>query len=311
MHIDAIPQLDLPKIAILFAAHNGKLYIKQQLDSIFSQHDVDVTVFVSIDKSSDGTECLVDKYAKANGKVISLTGGVTYGAAAPNFFRLLCEVDISGFDYIAFSDQDDIWNRDKLSSHISLLKKNNADGVSSNVIAFWKDGATKLIEKSKPQKKYDFLFESSGPGCTFLMTPWLVNKVKQCLLSNEVAKNVALHDWLTYAVCRSSGKKWVIDAAPSIMYRQHAHNVLGANSGFRALFARVLKMKQGWYRAEVMKICQVCSSISTDKMLPFILDCLKNKRYFSTLRLLPFVKNFRRDPIERLALALMILFGLF
>ena len=299
------------RVAVLMATYNGMNWLEEQVSSILNQSGVDVHLFVSDDSSVDCTYEFLNARADADSRIVILPKIDRLGSAGTNFYRLICDVDVSGFDYIAFADQDDIWSLDKLSRHIDLIQSSNAEAVSSNVLAFWPDGSQKLIDKSQPQQNYDFLFESAGPGCTFLMTPWLVNQVKQCLLSNEVAKDVALHDWLAYAVCRSSGKKWVIDATPSIMYRQHAHNVLGANSGFRALFARVLKMKQGWYRAEVMNICQVCSSISTDKMFPFILDCLKNKRYFSTLRLLPFVKNFRRDPFERLALALMILFGLF
>jgi rhamnosyltransferase len=301
----------LKKIAVLLTTFNGVEFLGEQVYTILNQIDVNITLYVSDDHSSDGTLQYLNDLAGLNSRIVILPKTERVGAAGKNFYRLVCDVDTSGFDYVAFADQDDIWNLDKLSRHVELIKAKNAECVSSNVMAFWPEGSKKLICKSQPQKKYDFIFESAGPGCTFLMTPLLVNKLRQCLLSNQIAKDIALHDWLTYAVCRSLGKKWVIDATPSIMYRQHANNVLGANSGFRALFARMLKMKQGWYRAEVMKICQVCSSISTDKMFPFILDCLKSKRYFSTLRLLPLVKNFRRDPFERLALALMIMFGLF
>lgn len=43
------------KIAILLAAYNGKAYLKEQIDSILNQEDVAVTIFISIDTSSDGT----------------------------------------------------------------------------------------------------------------------------------------------------------------------------------------------------------------------------------------------------------------
>ena len=65
------------------------------------------------------------------------------------------------------------------------------------------------------------------------MTPWLVSKVREQLLdAHSPAKNVALHDWLTYAVCRAHGKRWVIDDKSSVKYRQHGNNVVGANVGF-------------------------------------------------------------------------------
>jgi len=120
-----------------------------------------------------------------------------------------------------------------------MSKSYGADGVSSNVLAFWPDGKQKLIHKAQPQREFDYLFESAGPGCTFLMTPWLINKVKDLLLDESgVAGHVALHDWLVYAVCRASGKKWVIDKTPSMLYRQHGSNEFGANHGIRAKYAR-------------------------------------------------------------------------
>lgn len=237
----------LPRVAVLMATFNAGEWLVEQIYSIINQSFVHLTIFISDDGSTDGTLDYIKQLAEMESRVVLLPETSRMGSAGKNFSRLICNLDANAFDYISFADQDDVWNIDKLSSHISLIGHHHAEAVSSNVLAFWPDGSQKLITKSQSQQKYDFLFESAGPGCTFLMTPWLVNQVKQCLLINEVAKDVALHDWLSYAVCRSYGKKWVIDALPSIMYRQHAQNVLGANSGFRALFARVLKMKQGWY----------------------------------------------------------------
>lgn len=300
-----------PSVAVLMATYNGKLWLSEQVSSILKQVAVDVTLFLSDDHSTDGTLEYLKQLAESDSRVLVLPKTERMGSAGKNFYRLVCDVDISAFDYVAFADQDDIWNVNKLSSHVDLIRENHAEAVSSNAIAFWPDGRHKLIVKSQPQKAYDFLFESAGPGCTFLMTPWLVNQVKQQLLTNPVAGDVALHDWLTYAVCRSAGKSWVIDSVPSMKYRQHAHNVLGANSGFGALFARLEKMRHGWYRSEVIKICQVCTIQSSDDMYSFILACLQTKRYFSTLKLLPYIKYFRRDPVDRLALGVFIALGLF
>ena len=80
---------------------------------------------------------------------------------------------------------------------------------------------------------------------------WLVTKVREQLMDeHSPASNVVLHDWLTYAICRAYGHKWIIDSKPSIQYRQHQNNVIGANSGLKAKWARLIKLKQGWYRTE-------------------------------------------------------------
>ena len=51
------------KIAVLLASYNGVKYIKEQIDSILNQKDVDITIFISDDLSIDRTiEYLQDIY---------------------------------------------------------------------------------------------------------------------------------------------------------------------------------------------------------------------------------------------------------
>ena len=222
-----------PKIAVLLAAYNGMLYLPEQIDSILVQAGAVVTVYVSVDASSDGTEAWLDR--QTEDRVVVLTHNRHFGSAARNFFRILHEVDFSEFDFIGFADQDDIWLPNKLAQACEILRHSGADAYSSNVMAFWPNGKRKLITKSQHQRELDYLFESAGPGCTFLMSPWLVSRVREQLLdANSPAKNVALHDWLTYAICRAHGRFWVIDDKPSVKYRQHGSNVVGANVGFKA-----------------------------------------------------------------------------
>ena len=52
-----------PKVAVLLAAYNGMQWIEEQLASILGQSAVDVTVYISIDPSTDGTEAWCAAYA--------------------------------------------------------------------------------------------------------------------------------------------------------------------------------------------------------------------------------------------------------
>ena len=85
-----------------------------------------------------------------------------------DLFRLFRVVDFSGYDYISLADQDDVWLDCKLARACKLLREDEAEGYSSNVLAFWPDGRERLIEKAFPQRRWDFLFEGPGPGCTFV-----------------------------------------------------------------------------------------------------------------------------------------------
>lgn len=301
-----------PSVAVLMAAYNGKLWLSEQVSSILQQVGVDLTLFVSDDHSTDDTVEYLNQLAESDSRVVVLPKRVRMGSAGKNFYRLVCDVDVSGFDYVAFADQDDIWNLDKLSRHVNLIKSQNAECVSSNVMAFWPDGSQKLILKSQPQRSHDFIFEAAGPGCTFLMTPWLVNKLREAILSiSSPAKDVVMHDWLTYAICRAYKRKWVIDAAPSLMYRQHANNVIGANSGVKAVFNRLRKINDGWYRGEVTKICDVAVGINQDPKLIKLSKLLKARTLMSQLQLLPYVFQGRRKFVDRVVLGLTILLFVF
>jgi len=301
-----------PKIAVLLATYNGDKWLASQLDSILRQLNVSVTLFVSDDSSQDSTFSYLKKCAEKDLRVKILPRAQRARSAGKNFFRLLLDTELADCDYVALADQDDIWRPDKLIRHVELMRKNEVDGMSSNVTAFWPDGKTKLIDKSQPQRELDFLFESAGPGCTFLMTPWLVNEVKKQLTdSSSVANQVALHDWLVYAICRASGKKWLIDSESSIEYRQHDKNVVGANSGLKAKLERFKQISNGWYRQEVLKILDVSCQLSDDHQLHALKKVLQNPSFKSRISLLSYVHKARRRFYDRLFLGLMIILGLF
>lgn len=303
------------KVVVLLASFNGIAWLPSQLKSILNQLEVEVSLYISDDFSQDGSFDYLQQFARQHPRVHLLPQISKFGSAGKNFYRLIRDVDISGYDYVAYADQDDVWELDKLIRHINLLKKHGVEGISSNVMAFWPNGKKKLINKSQPQRALDYLFESAGPGCTFLMTPWLINTLKRLLNdSSSIAREVTLHDWLTYAVCRASGRTWWIDSMPSVQYRQHSHNVLGANSGTKAKLARVIKMADGWYRKEVLKVVQVCCAISDhseNQRLNQLHNCLTHAGVKSRFGLLSFVGEARRSFSARVFLAFSILIGLF
>ncbi len=302
----------MSRVAVLMATYNGMNWLEEQFSSILNQSGVDVHLFVSDDSSVDASFDFLNARALADSRISLLPKVDRMGSAGKNFYRLICDVEVTGFDYIAFADQDDIWSLDKLSRHIGLIQNSHAEAVSSNVLAFWPDGSQKLIRKSQPQKFFDFIFEAAGPGCTFLMTPWLVTKLRDEIQSiNSPAKNVVMHDWLTYAICRAYKRKWVIDAAPSLMYRQHANNVIGANSGIKAIINRLRKINGGWYRGEVSKICDVAVGINQDPKLIKLSRLLKARTFLSQLQLLLYVFQGRRKFVDRVVLVLTILLFLF
>ena len=246
------------KCAVLLAAYNGIQYIAEQVESIFQQINVDVMLFISVDLSTDGTLEWVTQLAKENSNVKLLPYGERFGGAAKNFFRLIKDVDLSSFDYVAFADQDDRWNLDKLARAINVLKDSDYSAYSSNVIAFWPDGKQRLVVKSQPQTRYDFIFEGAGPGCTYVIDIQLMSKIKEHMLLHwDLLQEVWLHDWFCYAFARTKNYKWFIDPVPSMDYRQHINNQIGAKKGLKAYLSRFRYIRSGFWFKQILLIARL------------------------------------------------------
>lgn len=246
-------------IVILLAAYNGENWLSPQIESILQQENINVKIFISIDISTDDTELLCSNLSNTDDRFTVLSSTKKFGSAAPNFFRLLRDVNFSDFDYIAFADQDDIWHSDKLSRAIQMLAEHACDGYSSNVTAFWPDGSEMLVDKAQPQVEWDYLFESAGPGCTFVMTQKLALELQAFVHTNKEAMSpVWLHDWFTYAFARSHGYKWYIDKYPSMLYRQHENNQVGVNTGYKALLHRIRYVLSGKALEQSFLIATLC-----------------------------------------------------
>lgn len=232
------------KICIFLAAYNGENYIVEQLQTILNQTQKPYKILINIDQSRDKTESIVKEFARTNPEIQILNSNKRFGSAAANFIHLLKNTDLTEVEYIALSDQDDLWKEDKLEKAIHKLEQ-GYDGYSSNVEAFWKGGRKKVLVKNQPQQKLDHLFESAGPGCTFVLTKRLALSLQEFLKGEQFDQLDNYHDWLIYAYARSNVFKWHIDSCPGVEYRQHNANVFGANVGIRAFISRIRRVLDG------------------------------------------------------------------
>lgn len=256
-----------PKIAVLLAAYNGMQWIEEQLSSILGQSAVEVTIYISIDPSFDGTEAWCTAYARNHSNVVVLPPVGKFGGASRNFFRLIRDVDFETYDFVAFADQDDRWHADKLRIAADTILRRGCDAYSSNVTAFWADGRKHLLNKAQPQVKWDFLFEAAGPGCTYVMTGALAQSIKASIIAQwQPLQQISLHDWYCYAFARSHGFQWYIDPVSTMDYRQHERNQVGANTGLSPLIARYKTIHDGWWFDQVRLIAGLVGQSQT----PFV-----------------------------------------
>lgn len=234
-------------VAVLLCTHNGEQYLEDQLGSILLQNIERIDVWASDDGSTDQTPAILAKYAKSwkKGKFI-IKRGPQKGFAA-NFLSLASDPQIAA-DYYAYSDQDDIWKNNKLSRAIHVLSEDVKQASlycsRTNLIS----STGKLLRKQSvlPQKQAHFrnaLVQSLAGGNTMVF-----NQPAKNLLSQAGMVNVISHDWWTYMLISGAEGKVFYDKIPSVFYRQHSSNLVGANNNFFAVLARFGTLFNGRFR---------------------------------------------------------------
>jgi len=240
----------LPKIAILLAGYDGQRYILEQVFSLINQKEVLVEIFIRVDGES---KTFIEFVVKLENQFenIHYIKGDKISSSSNNFYNLILGMRCYDFDYYALCDQDDIWLDNKLINAISHFNDHSVQGYSSAFTTFNSTGK-KLTHQLGSQKKYDYFFQSAGPGCTFVLSNRGFNFLQEFLRMNPSMLSVTAHDWLVYFIFRFNKMKWIIDTESYLLYRQHSVNVAGVNKGVKAKIKRVKLLFNGWYFSDLM-----------------------------------------------------------
>ena len=218
----------MKKIAVLMSTYNGERYLKQQIESILSQNvNAQVDLWVRDDGSSDSTCDILQSYAK-DGKLNWYTG--TNLKSALSFIDLI--KNVTGYDYYAFADQDDVWELNKLAislenlsdlTHIPALFFSNARLVDSNLNPIGRN-----VYKRHPKLDFYTLSCAGGLlGCTMCFN----EKLAKLLRMSPQRIDIVMHDFYAALVCEALNGKIVYNDSPLFNYRQHSNNVVGVSVG--------------------------------------------------------------------------------
>lgn len=304
----------MPKVLVLLASYNGLSWIQEQINSILGQVDVDIHILLSDDLSTDGTrELLVELYKDVH-QITLLFSNVRRGSGGACFKNLFQIANIAGFDYVAFADQDDIWNVNKLVNGVRALQSSGASGYSSAVVAFWDDDRTIVLSQNANIRLADFIFEGAGQGCSFILRADIFKDIQQfCQTNQDLIENFYYHDWLTYLLIRSWGRSWYFDPVPGLMYRQHISNDTGARYfGFDSISKRLSLIRNGWYKGQVSLAFTLFScSGGSNELISKIKNVFLMKRSLRrSISLAAFVLFYgRRRFSDRLVIIFSIIFG--
>ncbi len=220
---------NIPAVAVLMSTYNGEKYLREQLDSIFLQEKVRLTLFVRDDGSVDRTVKILEEYA-TNHPIILWKDPGNVGPGE-SFLRLLRRyAHEPGFDFFAFSDQDDIWLENKLSVAVEQITNCEVSGpilYSSNQLLYINEEVVGLRHKNR--QSVDLIPRMSGntiAGCTFVMNRALAILVANADMPAQKVLRRRIHDtWvlLTAIVCGYV----IYDETAYIWYRIHQDNAVG------------------------------------------------------------------------------------
>lgn len=277
------------KVAVLLATFNGEKFIYKQLETILSQKNVDIHIFINDDVSNDETILQIKKFDFTN-KIHYKVNKERLGPGK-NFYNLISSNKLSKFDYVALSDQDDVWLDMKISDGIDAINSGDYDCYSSDFFIQYDSNNTALryYKKSYKLKKYDYLFESPGPGCSFILTKNFVSFLSNFIKNNKVT--FPYHDWFIYALARTNGYNWIIDSKSNLIYRQHDNNVVGANLGIKAYIKRFSRIISGTYYRDHNLLKSQLNNLDLHKKnnLFFLLNIYETRRKLNHVFIMFFI----------------------
>ena len=213
----------MKSVQILLSSYNGERFIREQLDSLLRQEGVKVSILVRDDGSRDATQAILEEYACGH-ETLRWYTGENLGPGG-SFLDLLRRADPA--DYYAFSDQDDVWDADKLLCAVRMLEALPESGPAmyhSNLrIVDSELNFCRMSHSGSHQNtdRYSALVDPLATGCTMVF-----NRALAELVNSADTREVGLHDiWVTL-LCSLFGTV-VYDPEAHISYRQHENNVIG------------------------------------------------------------------------------------
>lgn len=292
------PMSPSPRVAILLCTFHGQRHLVEQLESFAAQSHTNWEVFASDDGSLDDTHAILEAYrAQWGPDRLSIHFGPAEGFAA-NFLSLTCNAAIQA-TYYAYSDQDDIWESDKLQRAVEWLGR-----VDPGTPALYctrtriVDAHNRVIGMSplfsRQPSFRNALTQNIGGGNTMVF-----NQAARLLLKSAGdVVDVVSHDWWLYMVVTGCGGVVCYDPYPSLRYRQHQHNAIGMNSSWLARLQRGAMLFKGRFQAWSDLHIAAIERIH-DKLTPSSQEALANFSIARKAWLLPRLVGMKRAGVYR------------
>ncbi len=204
--------MHLPLISIVVSTYNGEKFLKEQIDSIIEQTYPNLEIIIADDASTDNTRKIISGYQSYPSiKIIYRENNIGY---SQNFYE--AAISASG-DYIAFSDQDDIWLPEKITTLYHAIVNHFLVYSNSELIKENKEYIGKKLSDVRKmgdvKSTIGFFLDNVAWGHTILIKKELL---KYFL---PLPQNVEYDKWLAVLATCLTGIKYVDE--PLTLYRQH------------------------------------------------------------------------------------------
>ncbi|MBS1509644.1 MAG: glycosyltransferase family 2 protein [Bacteroidetes bacterium] len=232
-------------VSVAMATYNGERFIARQLESIINQTHTNIEIVITDDASADNTVAIIKNYQQQYPFIKLFVNPVNSGVTKTfeHSFRQCTGA------FIAISDQDDIWELNKIE--ILLQQLGNEDAIYSNSALIDHNGAS-LHKEFKSlmnlQSYYDgapFLMGNCVPGHTILMRADFLKNIL------PLPAEVMFDRWISFCAAANNGIKYV--DMPLVQYRQHDNNTVGVgkskNRKQRKTKAQQFEIKLGELKA--------------------------------------------------------------
>jgi glycosyltransferase involved in cell wall biosynthesis len=233
-----------PSFRVLLSSHNGGRFLREQIQSVLAQADVQVQLYVRDDGSTDETVALLRELAAADGRV-TFSEGECVGAAR-SFLTMLSDTS-ADVDYVALCDQDDVWIDGKLAQAAHWLSPLEGPAMYCSAVDVVDENLRPLgIHRTcrRGPALENALVQNIATGCTIVLNQSALH------LFRQVPRHPVMHDSWIYAATAATGHVRY-DPSPWVLYRQHESNTIGLAGSSAAQWVRRLNQHAATGRERV------------------------------------------------------------
>jgi glycosyltransferase involved in cell wall biosynthesis len=131
-----------PKVSVIIPCFNGSKTLGRAIESVLAQTTKELELIIVDDGSTDDSLKVVERYIR-DARVILLKNDSNLGISATKN----AAIRAARGEYVAFLDQDDVWNEDKLEQQLMLFDDPDVYFAYCSVI--WRDDSDHFMGRFK------------------------------------------------------------------------------------------------------------------------------------------------------------------